>query len=334
MPQLTSYTKDTQSNILANPPTADGQIAFTTDTYQFYISEGTNWRSYQARKIYGNYDLTESVSLSSRPMYHIDASSIGTVLNGNESQPSDGDGVASITCKATGKTMISDIATEQPTYVSASGTPIMGETTGDARIGGLNTMQFDGSQMLAYDYSGQNSFHRSAGWTGIAVIRFELDSGNSSGWAPVFGSANTGASFTYRDNYSYAYFNYRYGNSGTSINLTASTLGATASFDQTGNYPLILVVRLGLNKSNYVTSTDWNINNNQFFHTWSTTNFASENAYHGMMLGANYAYKSTTQRFHGEIGEFLFFDSMLNNNSVNKVTNYLAAKWSLNWSNI
>ena len=66
MPQLTSYTKDTQSNILSNPPTADGQIAFATDTYQFYISEGTNWRSYQARKIYGNYALTESITLSSQ----------------------------------------------------------------------------------------------------------------------------------------------------------------------------------------------------------------------------------------------------------------------------
>lgn len=333
MPNLTTYTKDTQSNILANPPTADGQIAFATDTYQFYISEGTNWRSYQARKIYGNYDLTESVSLSSRPMYHIDASSISTVLNGNESQPSDGDGVASITCKATGKTMISDIATEQPTYVSASGTSIMGETTGDARIGGLNTMQFDGSQMLAYDYSGQNSFHRSAGWTGIAVLRLEVNSGNNAGWTPIFGSANAGGAFIYRDNYNYAYFSFR-GGTAANWSTAASSLGATACFDQTGNYPLILVARAGLNKSNYVISADWNINNNQFAHTYSAANYAPENVYHGMMLGANYAYKVASQRFHGEIGEFLFFDNMLNNNSVNKVTNYLATKWSLNWSNI
>lgn len=331
MPQLTSYTKDTESNILANPPTADGQIAFATDTYRFYISEGTNWRSYQARKIYGNYALTESITLSSRPMYHIDASSIGTILNGSESQPTNGDGVASITCKATGKKMLSDFATEQPTYVSTTGTPIMGETTGDARIGGLNTMQFDGTQMLAYDYDGQSSFHRFSGFTGILIFRAEVDSGNTSGYVPLFGGVHTHApGLAFRDTYSYPYMRLY-----TDINYIArslTALGSTAVFDQ--NHPTILVARYGVNKSTYVTNLDWNINNSQFTDIYSAAYGGPIPTVRGMMIGANGTYKGNTQRFHGEIGEFLFFDSMLNNKSVNTIANYLATKWSLNWSDI
>jgi len=332
MPQLTTYTKDTESNILSNPPTADGQIAFATDTYKFYISEGTNWRVYLASKVYGNYDLNETTNISTRPMYHIDASSINTVLNGNDSQPSDGDGVASITCKSTGKKMISEIATEQPTYVSASGTSIMGETTGDARIGGLNTMQFDGSQMLAYDYSGQNAFHRSAGWTGIIVSRIAVASGNGSGWQPFFGGANYGAELNYRDSYNYSYFNFKYAR-GTAANHSASTLGSTGKLHQ-GNYPFIFIARQAMNNSSLALHTDWNINNNQFSKGYSSGFSDTQNTLYGMMLGANATYKTTTKRLHGEIGEFLFFDSMLNNKSVNKIASYLATKWSLNWSDI
>jgi len=331
MPNLTTYTKDTESNILSNPPTADGQIAFATDTYKFYISEGTNWRSYLARKVYGNYNLTESISLSSRPIYHIDASNSSTVLNGNDSQPSDGDGVASITCKSTGKKMISEFATEQPTYVSAAGTPIMGETTGDARIGGLNTMQFDGSQMLAYDYDGQSSFDRFPGFTAAIVFRAEVDSGNSSGWSPLFGGSLAGPGLVIRDNYSYPYINFRFG-SGSTLNQSLSAQPTTAVFDQ--NHPNVLLARIALNKSLYSINLDWNINNNQFTHTYSSTYNGSQNTLLGMILGANYAYKTSTQRFHGEIGEFLFFDSMLNNKSTNTIGNYLATKWGQNWSDL
>lgn len=333
MPQLTSYTKDTESNILANPPTADGQLAFATDTYKFYISDGTNWRSYQARKIYGNYDLTESITLSSKPMYHIDASSNNTVFNGSDSQASDGDGVASITCKATGKKMISDFATEQPTYISASGTPIMGETTGDARIGGLNTLQFDGAQMLAYDYSGQSSFHRSAGYTGIMVARIAISSGNSGGWQPFFGTSINGVCFTYKDSYDFAYFNYRLGGTGSSINRSLSSMGSSAKLQQS-NLSFIIVAREYHNTSIYSLVTNWNINNNQFFDAYQGSVATVQNQMYGMMIGANGPFKTTDKRFHGEIGEFLFFDSMLNNKSVNKIANYLATKWSLNWSDI
>jgi hypothetical protein len=332
MPQLTSYTKDTESNILSNPPTADGQIAFATDTYKFYISDGTNWRTYEATKVYGNYDLTESTSLSSRPLYHIDTSSSNTVLNGNNTSPSNGDGVASITCKATGKKFISDFATEQPTYVSASGTPFMGETTGDARIGGLNVMQFDAAQMLAYDYAGKSSFHRCEGWTAALVLRCQVTAGHSTLWNPVFGSSLAGVGVNLRENANYGYINYRHSSTPTSVNR-AMSYGLDSRFTQ-GNYPFILFCRFMKNSSNYLMHTTWNINNNQFDDTYSNTTADSQNVIYGMMLGANYAYKTTSKRFVGEIGEFLFFDTMLTNSSVNTLGNHLATKWSLNWSNL
>ncbi len=331
MPELTSYTKDTESNILANPPTADGQLAFATDTYKFYISDGTNWRSYQANKVYGNYSVSESSVVSSPPLFHFDASDSSTVLNGSDSQPSNGDGVASITCKATGKKMISDFATEQPTYVSATGTPIMGETTGDARIGGLNTLQFDGAQMLAYDYNGQTAFNRFAGFTGIAVFRAAVSSGNSSGWNPVFGGAvASGPSFIVRDLYDYA--SARMYISGAAVSRSFSSAGLAADFAQ--NNPTLVVLRTAVNKSTYVQLLDFNVNNTQVTDTTSANYASSLLTLQGMMLGAQGNFKAITQRFHGEIGEFLFFDSMFNNSAVNTVANYLASKWGLNWSDL
>lgn len=331
MPTLTTYTKDTESNILSNPPSADGELAFATDTYKLYISNGTNWVDYQARKIYGNYDLTESITISNKPMYHLDFSDISSILNSNSSQPSNGDGVAEITCKSTNRKLISEIATEQPTYVSASGTSIMGETTGDARIGGLNTAQFDGTQFLAYDYNGQSSYHRSNSYTGIIVARLATLSGNTGGWTSIYGSSYEGYALTYRDNYSHSYFNIGFGYS--SLNITPPT-SSIPNLNQAGNYPFILVIRHGSNKSTYTVVADCNSNNSQGHYTYNANNPFPPIHLHGMMLGANYIYKTNANRLHGEIGEFLFFDSMLNNNQINTITNHLATKWSLNWSNI
>jgi len=185
--------------------------------------------------------------------------------------------------------------------------------------------------MLAYDYDGQSSFDRFPGFTAAIVFRAEVDSGNSSGWSPLFGGSLAGPGLVIRDNYSYPYINFRFG-SGSTLNQSLSAQPTTAVFDQ--NHPNVLLARIALNKSLYSINLDWNINNNQFTHTYSSTYNGSQNTLLGMILGANYVYKTSTQRFHGEIGEFLFFDSMLNNKSANTIGNYLATKWGQNWSDL
>ena len=49
MPTLTSYTKSTEENILNNPPSADGEMAFSTDTKKLFISQGTEWSYWSAQ---------------------------------------------------------------------------------------------------------------------------------------------------------------------------------------------------------------------------------------------------------------------------------------------
>ena len=137
---------------------------------------------------------------------------------------------------------------------------------------------------------------------------------------------------TYRDNYSYSYINVGHGYSTSSLSISTSY---GPQINQTGNYPFILVVRYGSNTSTFTIALDWNTNNSQgHYSTNSTNNPYPPIATRGMMLGANYTYKTTANRLHGEIGEFLFFDNMLNNNQINTITNHLATKWGLNWSDV
>ena len=212
----------------------------------------------------------------------------------------------------------------------------MGETSGDARIGGNPVLQFDGNQLLTYDTNGTQGSTESYGMTGVLVFRQQATStGNTSGFSGLFGSTRSGMSVTYRDNYSYLYLSNRIGSQSNSWNIANSTMPNLSSIN-----PVILFVRMGHSPYGAVASyINFNQNNSQYF-IQSNGNpsiaYTAPSPLHGMSLGANYNYGLTNSayRLHGEIGEFLYFDSMLNNFNCNIIGNYLATKWSLNWEDI
>lgn len=342
MPQLTSYTKDTETNILANPPSADGELAFSTDSKKFFISDGTQWVIYKSFRNFASYDLDETYSVSTKPMYHLDASDSSTLLNSNSAAPSNGDSISKIVCKSSGKELTSEIVTEQPTYVSATGTSFIGQSTGDARIGGKNILQFDGTQFLAYDYDNLQPTTSSRGFSFAYVGRVEnIDAGlpssiRTSDFNPVFGGAYTySPGFMFRPEngtnwYNHLYFGVRFGYT-SQYNRAPTEIPAP---HQTGNYPLIFIFRSICASNGYLAQAHININNSQYSDTLSATSQLFQNFYTGFILGANGQYKTSPGRHRGEIGEVLTFDSMLSTADINQLGNYLATKWSLNWSDI
>lgn len=336
MPTLNTYTKDTESNIVSSAPSGDGEIAFSTDTRKFFISDGSNWVQYNTSKSYGSYSLSETVNLSTKPLFHIDASNSNSLRNSSGTSPSNGDSISEAICLSSSKALSSSIVTEQPVYVSSSGTNIMGETSGDARIGGNPVLQFDGNQLLSYDINGTKGINNSYGMTGVLVFRQQPSStGNPSGYNGLFGTTRSGFSVTSRDNYSYLYLNNRVGSQTSAWNITNSSVTNLSSV-----HPIILFVRIGHSPEGSITThVNFNKNNSQYLAQYSLGSnvlYTAPTPLYGMTLAANYPHglHNNSYRFHGEIGEFLYFDSMLNNFNCNIIANYLATKWSLNWDNI
>ena len=117
MPTLTSYTKSTEENILNNPPSADGEMAFSTDTKKLFISQGTEWSYWSADKTLGNYYLGPDPV--PRPFHHFDPTVSTSMVDSNGLPVSNGGSVAAIKDLAGGAKIESDTALQQPTLISA-----------------------------------------------------------------------------------------------------------------------------------------------------------------------------------------------------------------------
>lgn len=126
MADITSYRKDTERNILASPPTADGQLAFSTDTYKFFISVGDHWSVYYNSKNFGKYTLSDGYNLNYKPIYHLDASDSFFLRNAAGTTPSHLDSVTKIICKSTGKEITGSSSTA-PKYITEPGVPTIGK---------------------------------------------------------------------------------------------------------------------------------------------------------------------------------------------------------------
>lgn len=125
MADITSYRKDTEKNILASPPTADGELAFATDTYKFFISVGDHWSIYYNSKNFGKYTLTDGYDLNYKPIYHLDASDNLFLRNSAGTIPSHLDSVTKIICKSTNKE-ITGASSTAPKYITQPGVPTVG----------------------------------------------------------------------------------------------------------------------------------------------------------------------------------------------------------------
>ena len=146
MATLTTYTKSTEANILSTPPTADGELAFSTDTKKLFLSEGTDWVIWNADRTHGKYQLGAEVV--ARPFNHIDISQTSTCLDTNGLEAADNGSVAKVRDLVSGAYIEASTALQQPVLISQSGTTPLVLPTGDARINNLPVLQFDGTQYL------------------------------------------------------------------------------------------------------------------------------------------------------------------------------------------
>lgn len=347
MPTLTSYTKSTEANILSTPPTADGEMAFSTDTKKLFISEGTDWVFWRSDKTLGKYQLgADSVA---RPFHHIDASSTSQNLDSNGLVVGNGGSVAKIKDLASGEYLEAETALQQPTLVSESGTTPFALPSGDARINGLPVWQFNGSQFLEPSIEMKRQRIHTNSLTVMMVVRqvpqpkSADDSTDSvhylSGFSyTAFCGLWNDTSFTSRTDTNTSKYTY---NNIAGIGLNPSRINRYEG-DQ-GECSLItwrFAVNPYANKYDvenrhvsslgsqilYGTSTAGVNNNDTYRNSSSSTRSVNLG---GLRLGTNQTH--STNKMRGEIGEIIVWPESLSQDDYDKAGNYLSNKWGFTW---
>jgi hypothetical protein len=338
MPTLTTYTKATEANILANPPTADGEMAFSTDTKKLFISEGTEWRYWQADKSIGKYQLGSE--LVSRPVYHIDPSQSSYLFDENGLNVTNGGSIAKIKDQITGRFIEAPNALSQPTYIGSAGTTPLALPNGDARINGLPVMQFDGiSQYLEPSIEMIRDRSHSNGITYMAVFRQTPQrktadsSTDSTYWVnrqytPVLGVRDA-ISFTPRNdtnasNYIYTThigainminMNKYEGDQGECSLITSRFANNPNS--SSGYLEIRHITSLGSQKTY----------GNEYYRV--PTGFHWQIPFAGLRIGINAQYVG--YRYAGEIGEIIVWPESLSQEDYDNAGSYLANKWGFIW---
>ena len=325
MPALTNYTKSTEAYILSNPPSDDGQMAYAIDTQKLYISDSTNWIEWEANGNYSPYIIDGHTYR--QPVCHLDASVASSMTNNDGEVISHGDTVASLQSLTGDKEFTAHSALGQPVYLSNNTTPPHGESSGDGRINGLGTLQFNGQQSLTHDYLRNKTLILDEHSFFIVCRIPNLDTILAHGsYNPLFGSLYGGWNFVLRRNSSFNYI-YNYGFSAGSVmsgtgmpELTSNTF--IFYFSESRGYA---------DTSTYARRVAVTDSSGQLFsHSYQS---AQNNSVlgHGLQLGST---SSHVQFAIGEVGEVLFFDKALKFSDVNRLGNYLSNKWALNWTDL
>ena len=350
MANLATYTKDTEANITGSAPSGDGEMAFSTDTGKLFLSKGTVWVEWHSDREYGNYTLASgsgfaSATLDIRPTYHFDPSDASTVFEddgGTISAAENGDGVAQLTCKASGIKLEQDQGSAQPTYISSAGSYPLGETSGDdAMINSLPVLQFNDS-FMGYDPFGFGSQSQSRGATVAVVLRNRqatASAAGTAGYQGLFASAYYGTALNqehqmyFRDNYNPPYL-YQGGFNALDYWSAGATTLQTADPAWDDGTPRILIGTVscpGFDAGGYLEKAMWMNGTTAWWHRYLAASHVNRKQIvsAGFMIGAVPTYGFTTgyQRWGGELGEFLWFNSALDRSTINLVGNYLADKW-------
>lgn len=343
MPTLTSYTKASEATIISTPPTADGEMAFSTDTKKLFISEGTEWRYWTADKTLGKYYLgTDQVA---RPFHHFDPT-VNANMEDSSGQPvSNGGSIAKIKDLIGGEKIEAITALQQPTLVSDSGTTPLFLPTGDARINNLPVWQFDGNHYLEPSIEMKRQRTHVTGYTAMFVcrqtpqIKTADGSANSTyyqnnGYSPIMGIYQ-GISHTFRNdtNASKYIYNDVASNAFNVTNMNryegdqgeASLYSFRTSINPYGNFCDAEI--------RHITSLGSQLNSAQTEYYRASNAHPITTTWHipmgGLRLGVNAKY--STSRFHGEIGEILIWSESLNQDDWNTAGSYLANKWGFTW---
>ena len=338
MADLTTYIKDTEAGILATVTGGDGKMAFSTDTGKFFLSEGTNWVEWKSTREYGNYALGGS-EISVRPLYHLDPSSTAHVKDTGGSVPVQDEGVASLTCKASGRVLTQTTGSNQPTYlVDATTPPIAG--TGDGRINSLNTLQFNTQEYLAHDHNGsQEGSRESHGYTGMAVIRLtEGPSGNTAGRLGLLGPHEEGSRLStafdlyFDDDVDPPQWNFLGGGLANVWQAAGTANGlytASATIDDGDPVLIHWCVSSGPETDRAVIANCTTGGTHSWFRqsTLGTNVTRSLIRLPGLALGRAARWDTATYRFQGEVGEVLIWNSVVSHADLNTAGAYLATKW-------
>ena len=353
MPNLSSYTKATEASILSSSPSADGEMAYSTDTNKLFLSDGTTWVEWRSDGFSrGSYSLDANTTISARPYRHIDMSDTTGMKNASGATPSNGDTISEITCKSTGKKLTQDVSVYQPKFISSTGTaPTAGaswttDADADALINGKSVLQFknsktDGQTFIAEAPFGNGddaSFSKE-----LSVFFVFRNAGGNNTYAPIISTpvtrtmiGNNYALFGITDSQNvanggsnaYFRFNNHLGNSLSSAHAGTIEIG----------YRHLIYHRQQISSSSLYGFTKFHNSkstNNDYSGQHISTNL--NNPTSPIIAGLSIAHgiqAPTTTSWGGEMGEIIMFRTVLSDSDVNAVGSYLSSKWGISWTDI
>lgn len=353
MPNLSSYTKATEASILSSSPSADGEMAYSTDTNKLFLSDGTTWVEWQSDGFSrGSYSLDANTTISARPYRHIDMSDTTGMKNASGSTPSDGDAISEITCKSTGKKLTQDVSVYQPKFISSTGTaPTAGaswttDADADALIGGKSVLQFKNSKTDGQTFISEAPFGNGDDISflkELSVFFVFRNAGGNNSYPPIISTpvnrtmtAYNYALFGITDsqnvangaNSGYFRFNNYLGNS-----LSSSYTGTIGM-----GYRHLIYHRQQISHSSQYGFTKFHNSkstNNDYSGQYIQTNLSNPvspiisglSIGHGIQGGGNTSWG-------GEMGEIIIFKTILSNSDVNSIGSYLSSKWGMSWADI
>lgn len=349
MPNLSSYTKATEASILSSSPSADGEMAYSTDTNKLFLSDGTTWVEWRSDGFSrGSYSLDANTTISARPYRHIDMSDTTGMKNASGSAPSNGDTISEITCKSTGKKLTQDVSIYQPKFISSAGTsPISNHANGDtdALINGKSVLQFKNSKTDGQTFIGEAPLGNGDGpifMKNYSVFMVFRNAGGNNSYPSIIGTPVTRSTYSYQytlfaitdqsnladDASGYLRFS-KHDLSGHSNAFTISMpigyrhlLYHTNSLAKTSHY--------AFTKDNNSSSSS-----NDLSGQYLTTDISNPGP--TIMTGLSIAhsvYARHSTSWGGEMGEIIFFNTVLSDTDVNAVGAYLSSKWGITYTDI
>lgn len=351
MPNLSSYTKATEASILASAPTADGEMAYSTDTNKLFLSDGTTWVEWESDGFSrGSYSFDANTTVNVRPYRHIDFSDTTGMKNDSGSTPSNGDTISEITCKSTGKKLTQEVSVYQPKFISSAGTtPIAGTSHSgadtDALIGGKSVLQFKNSKTDGQTWiadppigNGEDPFILK----NYSVFMVYRNAGGNNAYPSMIATPVT-RSVT---SYNYAFFsltdrsNLATGTNGyimfSNYKLNSNSSAYSASIPI--GYRNILYHNNSIRSSSHIAFTKSNNSspsNNDIQGQHITTDISNPSGpiMSGLSIGHGIA-GNTTTTWGGEMGEIIFFREILSPSDANAIGAYLSSKWGITYTDI
>ena len=339
MATLTTYTKSTEANILSNPPSADGEMAFATDTKKLFLSEGTDWVFWSPTKYLGKYQLGSN--LVARPFNHIDISQTNTCLDSNGLAVTNGGSVAKIKDLISNSYVEAETALQQPTMVSAAGTTPLVLPNGDARINNLPVLQFDGTQFLKPSVEMMRNRVYASGMTVMVVIRQTPQPKSADGTTDSTYFDSTGAYSSVTGQYNSIWIaprkdsnisKYWY-NGFNGVGVSATNMNR---YDGDQGECTLFTARGSINANSNRQDITWRVvtslgSQKTYGDEYFRGVYGSSDDYEfgGVQIGTNSNYSAYPMR--GEIGEIIWWSESLSDSDYNKAGQYLSNKWGFTW---